>query len=121
ITPEKLVYLLFPLCGLIRLAWYNVQEIRRQQETDERRKYFTGVPITTSSIVVPILFVLFRDILPDLAFYIVLTVCYAILGFLYISRLRIRKPQKTGFIILLCLGIAAIVYFVLKLVFKHLV
>ena len=121
ITPEKIVFILFPLCGLIRLAWYNVQEIRRQQETDERRKYFTGVPITTSSIVVPILFVAFRDFLPDLPFYIILTVCYAVLGFLYISRIRIRKPQKTGFIILLCVGVAAIIYLAIRLILKHLI
>ena len=56
-SPEKIVFGLFPLCGLIRLAWFNVQEANRQKETDERRKYYQGVPITTSLVVCLTLFV----------------------------------------------------------------
>ena len=33
------------LAGLIRLAYYNVMEEKRQQETDEKRKYYQGLPV----------------------------------------------------------------------------
>lgn len=47
---------LFALAGLIRLAYYNVTEETRQQHTDEKRKHYLGVPITSSALTVPLLF-----------------------------------------------------------------
>ena len=38
----------FVLCGVIRLAYFNVQEEIRQQQTASRREYYQGLPITTS-------------------------------------------------------------------------
>lgn len=40
-TPWEVSILIFYcLAGLIRLAYYNVMEEKRQQETDEKRKYY---------------------------------------------------------------------------------
>ena len=115
-TPEKIIFLLFPLCGLIRLAWFNVQEANRQKETEEKRKFYTGVPITTSSIVVPAVVILLRPLLPELWYYILTLVVYAVRGFLFVSKVKIRKPQKTGMIIFLAIGVAAVVLLVVRLV-----
>ena len=115
-TLEKIIFLLFPLCGLIRLAWFNVQEANRQKETEEKRKFYTGVPITTSSIVVPAVVILLRPLLPELWYYILTLVVYAVLGFLFVSKVKIRKPQKTGMIIFLAIGVAAVVLLVVRLV-----
>ncbi len=114
-TPEKIIFLLFPLPGLIRLAWFNVQEENRQKETEEKRKYYTGVPITVSSIVMPTCFILFKPLLPDMAYYIFMLVVYAVLGFLYISKVRIRKPHKKGLIILLALGVLALAAIIVRM------
>ena len=43
--------------GLIRLAYFNVMEEKRQNETSENRKYYQGLPITSMSVVLPLLFV----------------------------------------------------------------
>ena len=115
ISPEKLVFLLFPLAGLVRLAWFNVQEQIRQQETEELRKYYTGVPITFSSVIVPGVYMIFRPILPELAFYILLVCVMAVLGVLYISRIKIPKPHKTGLIIFSLIGLAGFVYLIVLL------
>ncbi len=42
------------LCGLIRLAYFNVTEEMRQKETSERRSFYQGLPITCSAIAAPI-------------------------------------------------------------------
>jgi len=119
LSPEKIVFLLFPLCGLVRLAWFNVQEANRQKETDEKRKYYTGVPITTSSIVIPTYFILFRNLLPETVYYILFVVVFAVLGFLFVSKLRIPKPQKRGLIILLAIGGGAVIFLVVRMIVMH--
>ena len=53
---------LFALAGIIRRAYYNVTEEIRQQHTDEKRKHYLGVPITSSALTVPLLFC-FRGLL----------------------------------------------------------
>ena len=103
-TPEKIIFVLFPLCGLIRLAWFNVQEEERQKSTNEKRKYYTGLPITTSSIVIPAVYIALRPFLSDMAYYIVNAVVYAVLGYLFVSKFQIPKPQKTGMLVLLGFG-----------------
>ena len=40
----------FILCGLIRLAYFNVDEANRQAATAERRQYYLGLPITSSAL-----------------------------------------------------------------------
>lgn len=42
------------LCGLIRLAYFNVTEETRQEATTERRNFYEGLPITCSAIGAPI-------------------------------------------------------------------
>ena len=42
--------MIYGLAGLIRLAFYNVKEQIRQNETSENRKYYQGMPITSISV-----------------------------------------------------------------------
>lgn len=57
-------YLFFFLCAvfvlstLIRLAHFNVMEEMRQKEEEGNRKYFNGLPVTTSAFVFPFLAVI---------------------------------------------------------------
>ena len=55
------------LCGLIRLGYFNVMEEERQRTTAENRKEYQGLPITTSSIILPLLF-LGKSNIPDAAY-----------------------------------------------------
>lgn len=50
-----IVYVLFVLAGVIRLAYYNVKEHFRQ---DLEEKVYYGLPITNSSIVFPLIYIL---------------------------------------------------------------
>ena len=50
------ILVLYGLAGVIRLGYFNVMETKRQQETSENRKYYQGLPITSMSVVLPLLF-----------------------------------------------------------------
>ena len=44
-----LISCLYILAAVVRLAYFNVTEELRQQETDECRKTYTGLPITSAA------------------------------------------------------------------------
>ena len=48
----------FILCGLIRLAYFNVDEANRQAATAERRQYYLGLPITSSALAIPAVYLI---------------------------------------------------------------
>ena len=80
----------FVLCGLIRLAYFNVTEEDRQKATTENRKTYTGLPITSSSIIMPLVQCfrkLFGAALPWI--YAALLI---IVGILFISPITVKKP-----------------------------
>lgn len=94
---------LFALAGLIRLAYFNVTEETRQKQTNEKRKHYLGVPITSSALTVPLLFC-FRGLL-DGAFPIAYTLLLLVNGMLFVVPLQVKKPSKTGLAVMLVIGI----------------
>ena len=93
----------FALAGLIRLAYYNVTEETRQQQTSEKRKHYLGVPITTSALTVPLLFC-FRSLL-GAHFPLAYTLLLLINGALFITPVQVKKPSKLGLLIMFILGL----------------
>ena len=53
-----LILAFYGVAGVIRLAYFNVMETRRQAETSENRKYYQGLPITSMSVIMPLLFII---------------------------------------------------------------
>lgn len=43
----------FALCALIRLAYFDVQEVTRVNENAGKRTHFSGLPVTNASIILP--------------------------------------------------------------------
>ena len=93
----------FALAGLIRLAYYNVTEETRQQQTTEKRKHYLGVPITTSALTVPLLFC-FEKLL-GVNFPLAYTLLLLVNGACFIVPIQVKKPTKTGLAIMLALGV----------------
>ena len=94
---------LFILCALIRLAYFNVMEEERQNETDESRKSYSGVPVTTIAVILPAVYLLYNYRLCEN------TVCFSgllvLMGIGFLLPVRIKKPGIKGKIVLLLLGI----------------
>lgn len=100
---------LYGLAGLIRLAYFNVVEEKRQAGTDENRKYYQGLPITSMAIALPILFVASGAFPSHHAFIIALHILVAAVGILFIANFKFKKPT-TFEVILIVIIVAAAVF-----------
>ncbi len=72
-----IVYLVYVLAGIIRLARFNV---------DTKPGFFEGMPITVNGILTPVLYFIFMDTAPY-AYYIY----FLAAAFLMVSSIRFRK------------------------------
>ena len=86
--------ILFFYCtaGVIRLAFFNVLEGKRQQTEGGCNKVYRGLPITSISIVFPLVWLL-RPLLNPAAFLLVLHLMLAVVGFLFVLDIPIKKPN----------------------------
>lgn len=80
------------VCAVIRLAFFNVQEAKRQQVEEGSNKFYRGLPVTTSAMIFPA-FYLLRSLLPGNVFVVVLHILMALTAFLFILDFRVKKPD----------------------------
>lgn len=79
---------LYLLCTLIRLAWFNVDEEERQDQTQEARRVYLGLPVTTVALLLPLVF--------------------------GISRVTGQPPRRVASVLLLAMSAAFLIPFKLK-------
>lgn len=106
------ILIFYGLAGVIRLAFFNVMEEKRQNETDDARKYYRGLPITSMSVALPIVFVF--SPLFSAYFVVVLHILVLAVGILFITDFKFRKPTNKELVILV--GIVALA--VIRIVFS---
>ena len=87
------ILLFYVLAGLIRLAWFNVSEEVRQDETEEKRKYYQGLPITSMAVLLPLLAV-FKPMLGKREFMLSLHALVLLVGLLFITNFKFHKPKN---------------------------
>lgn len=105
---------MYVLCGLIRLAYFNVLEEERQAQTTEKRTSYLGVPVTTIAILLPALYLLYDyKLFRGKAVFLALLVLVAA-GF--VSPVEIKKPKVIGKIILCVVGFVEAAMMILLLV-----
>lgn len=97
----------FALCALIRLAYFNVMEEERQEQTGEARHFYLGVPVTTAAFAAPFFYLL--------ALYLHLPVSpvYAaglfLMGVLFIAPVHVKKAGLGGIIGMAVFGLCELV------------
>ena len=52
------IFALYAICAVSRLGYFNVAEEMRQKETTEKRKYYQGLPVTSTSLIFPAVYLL---------------------------------------------------------------
>jgi len=92
----KVVLSLFALAALIRLAYFNVLEEKRQQETTADRVTYLGLPVTSVSVIMPFFYLLAEYLSIDMK--TVLSIMLLVLGIAFISPLKVRKLKLPGII-----------------------
>ena len=95
--------ILIVLCGLIRLGYFNVMEEERQRTTAENRKEYQGLPITTSSIILPLLFLGKRNI-PNAAYPYVFQVFMLALAVLFVLDIKVKKVSAKSIFLMFTLA-----------------
>lgn len=101
--PSVIIGVMYVLAAIIRLAYFNVTEEIRQQETTEKRKNYEGLPVTTIALILPTLFCA-KGFLREgfgLAYIIVLL----LVALAFIIKFKVKKVGKTGCIVMVAIGI----------------
>ena len=111
---SKLVLSLFALAALIRLAYFNVLEEKRQQETTADRASYLGLPVTSVSVIMPFFYLLAEYLSINVK--IVLSVVLLAMGIAFVAPLRVRKLKLPG-IIFAGIVVIAEVSLMIKMVF----
>ena len=88
----RLILFFYCLCAVIRLAFFNVLEIQRQQTEGGANKYYRGLPVTSISIILP-LFCPLQYVLDDHLFVLLLHPLMLAVGFLFILDFPVKKPS----------------------------
>lgn len=109
--PYSIVILAFyGIAGVIRLAYFNVMEEKRQKETSENRKYYQGLPITSMAIVMPMLFVV-SVFFPGFHYFVACVhLAMLVVGFLFIFDFRVRKPSNKELVVLVSVVAIAVLF-----------
>lgn len=105
------VLYLLPLCALIRLAYFNVSEEIRSSKTTEVRKEYLGLPVTSTAIILPIIYFLKK--LTSANFMYIYAVSLLIISILFIKKFKIPKFQTKGLLVLA--GFGAVIFILLLL------
>lgn len=108
LTKGELIYVaitvMYLLCALVRLAWFNVDEEERQEQEECGRDTYLGLPVTTAALILPLIVGsvgLLKLPVDRIAPWVLLFVAVA-----FISPFRLKKPKLVGKIVMLLLGIA---------------
>jgi len=91
------------ICAVIRLAYFNVLETKRQQTEGGCNKIYRGLPVTSIAFLLPITFWL-QFVVPDLVFLIMLHLVLAITGFLFILDFPLKKPDLKRILIMIIIA-----------------
>jgi len=98
------------ICAVIRLAFFNVLEAKRQAVEEGATKTYHGLPVTSIAFILPLTFWL-QFILPELVFMILLHAVLLVVGFLFIYDFPLRKPSLKTIIalsVILCITVGMI-------------
>lgn len=107
-----LIIAIYCVCSVIRLAFFNVLEGKRQQTEEGANHYYHGLPITSMSVVLPLIF-LTQFFIPDFYFIVLLHIVLLVVGILFVVDFPFRKPKNSTLAVLVAVvGAALIVLFV---------
>lgn len=95
------------ICSVIRLAFFNVLETRRQANENGANKYYHGLPITSMAIILPVIFLL-QSVVPSFVFIIVLHFTLFIVGTLFIVDFKLKKPNNVELFFIVAIVSAAV-------------
>lgn len=112
--PVLAVYL---LCAVIRLAYFNVVEEERQKKTEDARKVYEGLPVTSVALILPLLYSFYNDIGKNLfaTFY---GAALFIIAIAFITRFKVKKPSMKTMLSFIGVGVIELIWMLYKVKIK---
>jgi CDP-diacylglycerol--serine O-phosphatidyltransferase len=107
------ILILFPLCAVIRLAYFNVAEEERQKKTEDARKVYEGLPVTSVALILPLLYSFHKDIGYDV-FPTVYGCALFIIALAFITRFKVKKPSMKTMLSFIGIGIIELIWMLYK-------
>ena len=84
------ILMFYVLCAVIRLAFFNVLEAKRQQTEDGCTKFYRGLPVTSAAMIFPLTYIV--DLFaPVEVMNVVYHVVPVLVGFLFVADIKIPK------------------------------
>lgn len=113
---SAVIFVIYALGAVIRLAFFNVMEDKRQLQTTENRKEYQGLPVTSIAVILPILF--FLGLLLKMRGFeggpsLVLQIGLLVTGVLFVVDFKVKKPTNLT-IAILVLAVAIVMIFVFR-------
>ncbi len=84
-----LVLTLFTVAGISRLAYFNLGA----NSEDGPVKYYSGLPVTTTAMIFPAIYLL-RYVIPRDIFVSIYLGVFILVAFLFVYNFKIKKPKK---------------------------
>jgi len=106
------ILVLFPLCAVIRLAYFNVAEEDRQKKTTENRKVYEGLPVTSVALILPLLYSFHKDI--GEWFPTVYGGAMFLIALAFITRFKVKKPDMKTMMCFIGVGAVELVWMLYK-------
>ena len=94
------------ICAIIRLAYFNVDEIMRQKNENGSRKTYYGLPVTAAAMLFPLIYGL-KDLLGAALLPVYQVALFAVAA-AFILKFKIRKPRGAALWVIFALGLAVV-------------
>lgn len=105
-----IIYTLFTLGGIIRLGYFNI--IAEESGKDKGVAKYHGLPVTSTSIILPLAYAL-KNFINSTAFTTFYTTIMAFTALLFILNFTFKKPQTKWLYVFVVFSIIMISYFIL--------
>ena len=92
----NLVVLMYMLCGVIRLAWFNINT-----SIDKTTTHFIGLPVTYVALIIPTIEIILRllSLTEPFVGSAVYMITYVIIAIMFIMNINIKKPRGIWYIV----------------------
>lgn len=97
-----IIFAMFTLGGVIRLGYFNV--IADEKGKDGPIKYYSGLPVTASAIIFPVVY-LAKNFTLEAEFQIIYTLTMLFVAMLYVLNFKLKKPNSGVIYFFVCGGV----------------
>lgn len=101
------VFFIYVMAALTRLAYFNVMEEERQSKTPEKRKSYTGLPVTAVALIIPLIYIIGKFV--EIKFHLLYGACMLVIALAFVLPFQLKKPGNVAAIVMVMIGVLEIV------------